>query len=176
MTSGSIPALTERIVMSTGIGRRSTRRPRARTTARVFPAWEEEDLFARDFEGRLIRMDKATAADLEETIKITIDGHEITVKKAVPATDEQGNIRRDAARPRDPAVDDHLRRRQSSSIATSSHAANPIPTLCHREYMDPVGVCRVCVVQVSKFSKRTGTRRSRAASCCRPASIASRRR
>ncbi len=35
-------------------------------------------------------------------------------------------------------------------------APNPIPTLCHREYMDPVGVCRVCVVQVSKFSKRTG--------------------
>ena len=31
-----------------------------------FPSWQDEDLFARDFEGRLIRMDKATAADLEE--------------------------------------------------------------------------------------------------------------
>ena len=46
--------------------------------------------------------------------------------------------------------------RPVSSTARSSHAPNPIPTLCHREYMDPVGVCRVCVVQVSKFSKRTG--------------------
>ncbi len=48
----------------------------------VFPEWEEEDLFARDFEGRLIRMDKATEADLQETIKITVDGHEIDFVKA----------------------------------------------------------------------------------------------
>ena len=99
-------------------------------------------------------MDKATAADLEETIKITIDGHEIEVNKAVPATDEQGNVRRDEHGRIIPTADDHLRRSQPALSARSSHAPNPIPTLCHREYMDPVGVCRVCVVQVSMFTKR----------------------
>ncbi len=118
-----------------------------------FPIWEEEDLFARDFEGRLIRIDKATAGDLEETIKITVDGHEIEVKKAVPATDEQGNVRRDSQGrviPRSTTIYDAA----SQLYREKLQAPNPIPTLCHREYMDPVGVCRVCVVQVSKFSKR----------------------
>ena len=121
----------------------------------MVPVWEEEDLFARDFEGRLIRVDKATAAELEETIKITVDGHEIEVKKAVPATDEQGNIRRDPQGrviPRSTTIYDAA----SQLYRETLHASNPIPTLCHREYMDPVGVCRVCVVQVSKYSKRTG--------------------
>ena len=120
-----------------------------------FPVWEDEDLFARDFEGRLIRVDKATAADLEETIKITVDGHEIEVKRAVPATDEQGNIRRDPQGrviPRSTTIHDAATQLYREKL----HASNPIPTLCHRDYMDPVGVCRVCVVQVSKFSKRTG--------------------
>jgi CRP-like cAMP-binding protein/Fe-S-cluster-containing hydrogenase component 2 len=120
-----------------------------------FPAWEEEELFARDFEGRLIRMDKATAADLEEIVKITIDGHEIEVHKAVPATDEQGIIRRDEQDriiPRPTTIYDAASKLYQEKLG----AANPIPTLCHREYMDPVGVCRVCVVQVSMFKKRTG--------------------
>src|SRR5262249_31201091 len=120
-----------------------------------FPAWQEEALFARDFEGRLIRMDKATAADLEESIKITIDGHEIEIKKAVPATDEQGDVRKDehgGVIPRPTTIFDAARVLYHEKL----DAPIPIPTLCHREYMDPVGVCRVCVVQVSMFKKRTG--------------------
>ena len=100
-------------------------------------------------------MDKATAADLEEKFKITIDGHEIEVHKAVPATDEQGNVRRDE--------DDRIIPRPTTIYDATCQlyqekldAPNPIPTLCHREYMAPVGVCRVCVVQVSMFKKRTG--------------------
>jgi CRP-like cAMP-binding protein/Fe-S-cluster-containing dehydrogenase component len=129
--------------------------PRGDDDLSTFPVWEEEDLFARDFEGRLIRIDKATAADLEETIKITVDGHELEVKKAVPATDEQGNIRHDQHGriiPRSTTIYDAA----SQLYREKLHAPNPIPTLCHREYMDAVGVCRLCVVQVSKFSKRTG--------------------
>jgi CRP-like cAMP-binding protein/Fe-S-cluster-containing dehydrogenase component len=120
-----------------------------------FPAWQEEALFARDFEGRLIRMDKATAADLEESIKITMDGHEVEIKKAVPATDEQGNVRKDEhgrVIPRSTTIYDAARVLYRENL----DKPNPIPTLCHREYMDPVGVCRVCVVQVSMFKKRTG--------------------
>ena len=125
------------------------------TSFRGFPSWQDEDLVARDFEGRLIRMDKATAADLEEIIKVTIDGHEIEVHKAVPATDEQGNVRRDEDDriiPRPTTIYDAARQLYQDKL----HAPNPIPTLCHREYMAPVGVCRVCVVQVSMFKKRTG--------------------
>ena len=132
-----------------------TRRPEDRDRSSLL-AWEEEDLFARDFDGRLIRIDKATAADLEETIKITVDGYEIDVRKAVPATDEQGNIRRDQQGrviPRSTTIYDAAKELYREKL----HAPNPIPTLCHRDYMDPVGVCRVCVVQVSKFSKRTNS-------------------
>ena len=46
--------------------------------------YDEEGLFARDFDGRLLRMDPVTAADLERDVTITIDGREVTVKKAVP--------------------------------------------------------------------------------------------
>ncbi len=140
-----------------------------------FPVWEEEDLFARDFEGRLIRIDKATAADLEETIKITVDGHEIEVKKAVPATDEQGNIRRDSQGrviPRSTTIYDAA----SQLYREKLHAPNPIP--------DPLpsrvhGSCRCLprlrgpgleVLQAHRIASRP------AASCCRPASIVSRRR
>jgi CRP-like cAMP-binding protein/Fe-S-cluster-containing dehydrogenase component len=113
-------------------------------------SWEEEELFARDFDGRLIRLDKATAAELQETIKIKIDGHEVEVNKAVPATDEQGNIRRDPEGrviPRSTTIYDAA----SKLYREDFHAPNPIPTLCHREFMDPVGVCRVCVVHTLKY-------------------------
>ena len=57
-----------------------------------FPCWQEEGLFARDVDGHLIRMDKVTAADFDRDVTLTIDGQPITVKKAVPATDSQGNV------------------------------------------------------------------------------------
>ena len=38
----------------------------------------------------------------------------------------------------------------------------PIPTLCHQQNETPVGVCRVCVVDVGKAASCT-------ASCVRPA-------
>ena len=76
-------------------------------------------------------MDKATAADLEEKFKITIDGHEIEVHKAISATDEQGNIRRDE--------DDRIIPRPTTIYDASSirnlQRAKPMPTFCHREYL-----------------------------------------
>ena len=35
-----------------------------------------ESLFARDLEGRIIRMEKATLSELQETVKLKIDGIE----------------------------------------------------------------------------------------------------
>jgi CRP-like cAMP-binding protein/Fe-S-cluster-containing hydrogenase component 2 len=120
-----------------------------------FEVWGEESLFARDPEGRLIRKEKATETDLDTRITITIDGREIEVNKAVPATDEQGKERRDLQGnviPRATTIFDAANQLYCGKL----NQPNPIPILCHREYMDPVGVCRVCVVQVAKFKKRTG--------------------
>jgi len=118
-----------------------------------FPGWEEEGLFARDYEGHLVRMDRATADDLDRDVTLTIDGRKVTVKKAVPATDDVGRLRKDdkgRVIPRATTIYD------AATKLFGSGPANPIPLLCHREYMDPVGVCRVCVVQIAKFKERTG--------------------
>jgi CRP-like cAMP-binding protein/Fe-S-cluster-containing hydrogenase component 2 len=118
----------------------------------------EEGLFARDVDGYLIRMDKVTASDFDRDVTLTIDGRAITVKKAVPATDSQGNILKDAqgrAIPRPTTIYD-----AATTLFKDSPEGNPIPLLCHREYMDPVAVCRLCVVEISK-EKRGKIQRER---------------
>ena len=57
--------------------------------------WEEEGLFARDFGGQLVRVVATTEADYQEDVTLTVDGEEVTVKKAVPTTDSQGNFIKD---------------------------------------------------------------------------------
>ncbi|ODU01312.1 MAG: hypothetical protein ABS79_01900 [Planctomycetes bacterium SCN 63-9] len=217
--------------------------------------WEDEEgLFVRDYEGRLLKLDPVTAEDLNRLVTITIDGHVFQVKKAVPATDELGVPRKnedgedivrattihdaanqlyerlkeqrqhasfdnsdfgesertssgtqsmfemliprfDKSKPEVPAQKSGSgvqsmfemlipRFDRSKSEVPAEKAAsgsqsmldmliprfdkpkpeptpeprawnwadgNPIPILCHKEYMDPVAVCRVCVVQVSKI-------------------------
>jgi CRP-like cAMP-binding protein/Fe-S-cluster-containing dehydrogenase component len=118
----------------------------------------EEGLFARDLDGHLIRMDKVTAADLERNVTLSIDGRTITVKKAVPATDSQGNVLNDEhgrAIPRATTIYD-----AATILFKDAPQGNPIPILCHREYMDPVAVCRLCVVEISK-EKRGKIQRER---------------
>src|SRR6476646_11742209 len=104
---------------------------------------EDEGLFARDVDGHLIRMDKVTADDFKKDITVTIDGRPVTVKKAVPATDAQGNVlldERQRAIPRATTIYD-----AASQLYADDPAGNPIPVLCHRDHLNPVGVCRVCV-------------------------------
>ena len=100
----------------------------------------EEGLFARDFEGRLIRMDKVTADDFARDVTVKIDGRTITVKKAVPATDEQGNILHDEhglAIPRATTIYDATSMLfKDRTMADVAWVGNPIPILCHRDYMD----------------------------------------
>jgi CRP-like cAMP-binding protein/Fe-S-cluster-containing dehydrogenase component len=118
---------------------------------------EEEGLFARDDEsGRLIRMDRVTAADLRKEITLTIDGREVKVPKAVPATDAQGRILTDEdglAIPRATTIYD-----AASKLHADEPGGNPIPILCHRDYLNPVAVCRLCVVEISKVKR--GQRRT----------------
>ncbi len=112
---------------------------------------EEEGLFARDVEGRLIRMDKVTADDFDKDITLTIDGRPVTVKKAVPATDAQGNLLKDdrgRVIPRATTIYD-----AASQLYAGDPEGNPIPILCHRDHLHPVGVCRVCVVEIAKVKR-----------------------
>src|SRR5688572_11234228 len=124
--------------------------------------WEEEGLFARDDDGQLIRYVKKTLDDYDKSVRLTIDGSEITVKKAVPTRDAQGNIvYADAAGrtvPRATTIYDAamqlLRRQNRERVAAGeSPRVQPIPTLCHLEHLHPVGVCRVCAVGVGRWGR-----------------------
>ncbi len=117
--------------------------------------WEEEGLFARDMNGQLIRAEQATRKDFDERITLTIDGEEITVPKAVPQTDSQGNIiivdGSGRTIPRRTTIYD-----AALLLARKKNPQNPraelnIPTVCHAEHLPPVGVCRVCSVEVARL-------------------------
>jgi len=142
--------------------------------------WSDEGLFARDLDGRLIRYDAATREELDKEVSLEIDGQQVVVKKAVAARDEQGKPRHDKdgqAIPRPTTIYDAVTRRYEQAASdgadpgrpsgvdppgetvlkrTVGEANNPIPILCHTMYMDPVAVCRVCVVQLARFRRRTG--------------------
>ena len=99
----------------------------------------------RDENGQLLRMDKVTSDDFDMKVTIKIDGQPIEVKKAVPLTDAQGNIVRDTdgqPKPRATTIYD--------AACELFGNKNPIPILCHQQHLDPVGVCRVCVVEIHK--------------------------
>ncbi len=124
---------------------------------------EDEGLFARDVDGRLIRAERATLADLQKKVRLKIDGQEIIVNKAVPETDSQGRIIRDEndqPKPRGTTIYD------AAAEAFVKHPGDPhpIPTLCHKEHLPPVGVCRVCLVELVERSSR-GTKKKFVPAC-----------
>ncbi len=117
---------------------------------------EEEGLFSRDIDGQLVRLVDSTASDYATDIHLKIDGRAVTVKKAVPTRDSQGNIVNDAEGhtvPRSTTIYDAA----SEVFVEKPGDVNPIPILCHREHMQPAAVCRVCVVEV--FRTVDGKRR-----------------
>lgn len=121
---------------------------------------DEEAQFARDFEGRLIRADAPTLADLNKRVRVRVDGSRwFEVPKAVPATDAQGNILYhpdDTPVVRPTTIYDAARSAEAEAAGLYPPAACPvrIPVLCHRDHLSPVGVCRVCVVQIVKPDPR----------------------
>lgn len=119
---------------------------------------EEEGLFARDIDGQLVRLEESTADDYDKDVSLKIDGQPITVKKAVPLRDSQGGIVNDELGntiPRSTTIYDAA----SQLFVRKPGDENPIPILCHREHMQPVGVCRICVVEVFRTvdGKRRGS-------------------
>ncbi len=124
---------------------------------------DDEGLFARNVDGQLIRVEKATAAELDEDVTLTIDGRKVTVKKAVPTRDSQGNIQRDddgSPVPRATTIFDAT----SEAFVLKPGDPHPIPALCHKEHLPPVGVCRVCVVEAAEMTRR-GLRKKLVPSC-----------
>ncbi len=118
--------------------------------------WEEEGLFSRDIDGQLVRVEVATEADYDLEISLVIDGQEVTVKKAKPTRDAQGNVVRDEngrTIPRDTTIYDAT---QHLYVNNELGKTNPIPTLCHREHMRPVGICRVCCVELYREGRDGG--------------------
>ena len=119
---------------------------------------DEEGLFSRDLDGHLVRMERVTAEDFEKDITLLIDGRSVTVKKAVAATDSVGNNLYDEnglVIPRATTIYD-----AASKLYADTPGGNPIPVLCHRDYMNPVAVCRLCVVEIAK-EKRGKVQRMR---------------
>ena len=127
------------------------------------PVADEEPLFARGQDGRLIVARTPTVKDLDKVVKVRVDGSApFVVPKAVPATDAQGNIRfKPDGSPEVRATTIHDAAR--SAAALMGGLAPPpggvrIPVLCHRDHLTPVGVCRVCVVQIVKPDPRDKTK------------------
>jgi len=124
----------------------------------------EEALFARDVEGQLIRFTDATLKDLDEDIKLSIDGQLMVVKKAVPLRSSQGAIvTNDLGElvPRPTTIYDAV----SQLYVTKVGDVNPVPVLCHREHLNPVGVCRVCLVEIVETKKSGRVSKSLVSSC-----------
>ena len=150
---------------------------------------DDESLFSRDVDGRLVRLDAATADQLDQDVTVVVDGRAIRVKRAVPAVDSQGRPRLDGRGmivPRAttihdaaealvdavpllgpdgaPLVDEanrpvHRPRTPDDPRADgAAEVANAIPILCHQPHLDPVGVCRACVVEISRIKR--GERRT----------------
>ncbi len=128
---------------------------------------DDEGLFARDVDGQLIRVEKATADELEKTVTLKIDGVEVNVNQAVPECDAQGNIKQDEEGkpiPRPTTIYDAAYK----AFVKKPGQQHPIPALCHREHLPPVGVCRVCVVELLEEG-RDGSIRSKLVPSCKQA-------
>jgi CRP-like cAMP-binding protein/Fe-S-cluster-containing hydrogenase component 2 len=72
-------------------------------------------------------------------IKLTIDGREVSVPATKEAYDPLSKKRVEIPT----TVYD-----AAAELARAGGGKNPIPILCHREHINPVAVCRVCVVDV----------------------------
>ncbi|MEA3208018.1 MAG: hypothetical protein QOE70_1075 [Chthoniobacter sp.] len=123
---------------------------------------DDEDLFSRDIDGQLVRLDAPTDADYAKTVTVQIDGQPVTVPLAEPLTDAQGNFVLDLegrTTPRYTTIYDAAVKLYVQQ--PGDEAKIPIPTLCHQPHMKPVGVCRLCVVQIygQKRGKRAAERK-----------------
>src|SRR5256886_690804 len=121
--------------------------------AGLFVRDDDEDLFSRDINGQLVRLDAPTQGDYDKQLTLQIDGQSITVPRAEPLKDANGNVVQDLdgqTTPRYTTIYD------AATKLYGDEAKIPIPTLCHLPHMKPVAVCRLCVVQI--YGQKRGRR------------------
>jgi len=125
--------------------------------AGLFVRDDDEGLFSRDIDGQLVRLDSPTVADYEKNVTLQIDGVSVTVPLAEPLTDANGNIVVDLegrTTPRYTTIYDAARKLYVEHIGDEKKI--PIPILCHQPHMNPVAVCRLCIVQI--YGQKRGRR------------------
>jgi Fe-S-cluster-containing hydrogenase component 2/CRP-like cAMP-binding protein len=123
----------------------------ALSMSRFASAREEESLFARDDEDVLVRKERETRDRFKVMVTVSIDGYEVTVPKAVPRTDPQGNFIREpdgGLAPRTTTIYD-----AAAQVFSPEELARRIPVLCHQPHQNPVALCRMCSVQISNPKK-----------------------
>ena len=117
---------------------------------------DEESVFARDANDSLVRREKATRSQFDSAAVVVIDGYPVTVPRAVPKTDAQGNPLRDADGgliPRNSTIYDAASRLVHDGVWSADELGRRIPVLCHQPHLHPVGVCRMCVVQIQQIKR-----------------------
>ncbi len=127
-------------------------------SAGLFVRDDDEGLFSRDLNGQLVRLDAPTQGDYDKQVTLQIDGQSITVPLAEPLKDANGNVVQNLdgeTTPRYTTIYD------AAIKLYGDEAKIPIPTLCHLPHMNPVAVCRLCVVQIygQKRGKRAAERK-----------------
>lgn len=119
---------------------------------------DEEALFARDENDALVRREKATREQFGIAVTVTIDGYAVRVPQAVPVTDAQGNKIRGADGqlvPRNSTIYDAALQLVDEGTWPDAWLRERIPLLCHQPHLHPVGVCRMCVVQIQQIKRGT---------------------
>jgi Fe-S-cluster-containing hydrogenase component 2/CRP-like cAMP-binding protein len=111
----------------------------------------DEPTTARNADGRVRVQERDTKKRQEKTVSITLDGIQIpNFPEVVPARDERGLRRYKDGLPllRFSTIYDVGRYLVRVGIWSEEELNRRIPVLCHREYFDPIAVCRMCAVSI----------------------------
>ena len=133
---------------------------------------DEESLFARDEHDALVRREQATREQFGQLVTVVVDGYPVRVPRAVPVTDAQGQPVRGGDGglvPRNSTIYDAAAQLVSEGSWPDAWLKERIPVLCHQPHLPPVGVCRMCVVQIQQIKRGTArTERKLLPACHHP--------
>lgn len=110
--------------------------------------------WGRDDNDLVKRYEAPTYSQFLDNVSLTVDGRPVTIPRAVPATDAQGNelLQADGSPiPRWSTIYDAAAR-----VFSKAELDERIPVLCHRDHLAPVGLCRVCSVVAPGIDRATG--------------------
>ena len=88
----------------------------------------------------------------------------MVVKKAMPMRNSQGVVvvnERGELVPRPTTIYDAV----TQMYVRGVEDVNPVPVLCHREHLRPVGVCRVCLVEIEERRKSGRVKKDLVSAC-----------